>query len=121
MSPNMMQIMHGAHETCNCMIAHIVLAKQGFVSVPAMISGMELVQAQKAFAAATLAEETHANHSNGLALLNLAEHAGEFLHLLTQPSLLEIVGELMPTRYEGLPQCISLTAHTAGHVGTGGR
>ena len=85
-----------------------------------MISGMELVQVQKAFAAAMLAEETRANSGNGLASLNLIEHAGDFLHMLTLPSLLEIVGELMPTRYEGLPQCISLTAHTASHVGTGG-
>eukprot|EP01050_Picozoa_sp_SAG11_P053985 SAG11_NODE_32205_length_285_cov_1.365591_1_plen_37_part_10 len=37
------------------MTAHILFAKQGYVSVPAMISGMELVQVQKAFAAATLA------------------------------------------------------------------
>ena len=105
----------------HCMIAHILFAKQGYVSVPAMISGMELVQVQKAFAAARLAEETRANSGNGLASLNLVERAGDFLHLLTQPSLLEIVGELMPTRYEGLPQCVSLTAHTASHVGVGGR
>jgi hypothetical protein len=87
-----------------------------------MISGTGLVKLKKAVATVTVAAKDRATSTNGLMSLNLVDHVGDFLHFLTWPSLLEIIGELMPTRYEGLPQCISLSCHTGNHAdGAGGR
>lgn len=78
----------------------------GFVRVPEVLSGAQLRHAQEAFAAATA----------GLVLpgeVALLPHLGEFLGVLGLSDLLALAAELMPTRYEGLPQCVSLTGHTA--------
>eukprot|EP01052_Picozoa_sp_SAG31_P024589 SAG31_NODE_2102_length_6442_cov_1.702507_5_plen_154_part_00 len=85
---------------------------QGFVRVPELISGSQLRDLQKVFVATAMATAAESDmfDSGGSNTISLVEHIGEFLPVLTLPSLLELVAELMPTRYEGLPQCVSLTA-----------
>jgi hypothetical protein len=76
--------------------------------VPQLVRGAALAEAQAAFAAAT---------AGGTGTVSLVEHVGAFLRVLALPELLELAGELMPTRYEGTPQCVSLTGHTAPSSG----
>ena len=83
----------------------------GFVRVAQLISGAQLADTQAAFTAAT-ADGAEAGQP-----VSLVEHVGEFLNVLALPALLELAGEVMPFRYEGTPQCISLTGHTTASSG----
>ena len=85
--------------------------------MPGMIRGKELMQLQQTFAAATAVEQGRGCSTNGVVVLDLTEHVGDFLNLLTWPPMLEILAEIMPTRYEGLPQCVSLAAHIGSCTG----
>ena len=81
----------------------------GFVRVPQLISGAQLAETQAAFTAAT---------ADGVGQpVSLVEHVGVFVSVLALPKLLELAGELMPFRYEGTPQCVALTGHTAASSG----
>jgi hypothetical protein len=85
----------------------------GCVRIPQLVSGTQLENAQGAFIEATANMAKHT--------VSLVGHVGEFLSILALPKLIELAGELMPSRYEGTPQCVSLTGHTAPTPGGGWR